>query len=126
MAKVTKAVANDKVTIKTLSEEYGVEGSDIRALLRANGLKAPEVKREPGTFGPKAKYEWDKDSADLKKIRAIIEAAGQEDEAPKANKVKAKAKAAVEAEDAEDVEETDDSEEEVEAKPAKKIKKGKK
>ena len=69
------------VTVKDLAIKYGVEGKDIRALLRANGLKAPEVERPAGTFGPKAKYEWEEGSKELKKVTDIIEQAADAEEA---------------------------------------------
>lgn len=102
MAKAKATVAEAaKVTIKDLCEEYKVEAKDVRALLRANGFKAPEVTREPGVFGPKAKYEWAADSPELAKVRKVIESTLEDDEA-----------------------ENDDSEEtEVEEKPKKPTKK---
>lgn len=93
-----KAAASEMVTIKDLCAEYEIEAKDLRALLRANGFKAPEIAREPGVFGPKAKYEWAPGSADLKKIRALIESTVEAD--PVADpKVKAKVSKAAEAED---------------------------
>lgn len=108
MAKATKSTGA-KVTIKDLCLEYGVEGKDLRALLRANGFKAPEIAREPGVFGPKAKYEWDADSADLKKIRTLVESTLENDEeeatTPAAPKAKGKKATEIEVEEDEDDEE---------------------
>ena len=66
-------VATGTVTIKMLCEEYNVEAKDLRALIRKEGFKAPEIPREKGEFGPRAKYEWAADSPDLAKIRKAVE-----------------------------------------------------
>ena len=121
------AVAGATITIKDLCVEYGVEAHDLRALLRANGMKAPEIAREAGVFGPKSKYEWPADSAEVTKIRELIQTTVEAD--PVADpKVAAKAKkakaAAVVAED--EAEDEDDTDEEEEAPAPKKAKKAKK
>ena len=67
----TKAAGT--VTIKMLCEEYQVEAKDLRALIRKEGFKAPEIPRQKGEFGPRAKYEWPADSPDLAKIRKAVE-----------------------------------------------------
>ena len=68
-----EATATGMITIKMLCEEYSVEAKDLRALIRKEGFKAPEIPRAKGEFGPRAKYEWPADSADLKKIRKAVE-----------------------------------------------------
>lgn len=80
-AKTAAAVpaAGAKVTIKDLSEEFGIEARELRAFLRKEGFKAPEIDRPAGTFGPKSKYEWAADSKELAEIKAKI-AASLEDE----------------------------------------------
>ena len=65
--------ATGTVTIKMLCEEYQVEAKDLRALIRKEGFKAPEIPRQKGEFGPRAKYEWAADSPDLAKIRKAVE-----------------------------------------------------
>lgn len=56
----------DKITVAQLAEQLEVEARVLRQFIRAQGFKAPEVKQEG--FGPRAKYEWDADSKDLKAI----------------------------------------------------------
>jgi len=74
MAKKNKSKSTgDKVTIAQLAEEYDVRPQKLRALIREAGFKAPATNIEG--FGPKAKYEWDDGSDELKKIRKAIEAA---------------------------------------------------
>lgn len=87
-----------KITIQDLATEYGIEAKVIRALLRKNGFTAPAVEAQEG-FGPKSKYEWDEDSADLDKIDEILnahlnKAEAEEAEVPteKATKVSKKVK----------------------------------
>lgn len=126
--KAVKAVAGAMVTIKDLCAEFEIEAKDLRALLRANGFKAPEIAREPGVFGPKAKYEWAEGSPEIKKIRALIESTVEADPVadPKvAAKTKAnKAKAEPEVESDDDAEDEDEADEE--PAPKAKAKAGKK
>lgn len=62
----------DKVTtIKDLSNKFGIEGKRIRIIARKLGLK-PNPTEEKG-FGPKKKYEWEKDSKELKKIVTALQ-----------------------------------------------------
>ena len=68
-----EATATGMITIKMLCEEYNVEAKDLRALIRKEGFKAPEIPRAKGEFGPRAKYEWPADSDDPKKIRKAVE-----------------------------------------------------
>jgi hypothetical protein len=63
---VEKASNGGKITVGMLSEQLGVEPRILRQFIRAQGFKAPEVKQEG--FGPRAKYEWDADSKELKTI----------------------------------------------------------
>lgn len=63
--------STEKVTLKDLEKEFGLEGRIIRAFIRKLGFKAPAVEGAVG-FGPKAKYEWAADSADLATIRKAI------------------------------------------------------
>ena len=110
MAKKAKGKAKvTTITVADLAEEYGMEGRRIRQIIRGLGMKAPEVEREGGEFGPRAKYEWKSNSKDLAKIRkAVVEAAKADSEKPKAEK-KGKGKKKAEA-DEPDVEEDDDDE----------------
>lgn len=74
MAKKNKAMEPEEtiiVTIKDLAEEYGVDPAKLRKFLRSQGFRAPEVPREG--FGPAAKYQWEANSAELRKIRSLIE-----------------------------------------------------
>lgn len=71
------------VGVKDLCDEFSIEAKDLRTLLRKQGFKAPEIPREKGQFGPKAKYEWAEGSADLKKIRAAIQEALDAPDKPK-------------------------------------------
>lgn len=63
------------ITVKDLSEEFGIEAASIRQVIRAAGFKAPKADTPEGTFGPRTKYMWTKDSEELKKIKAAIQAA---------------------------------------------------
>ncbi len=78
MAKKGKAKGGDKVTIAMLAEEYDMRPQKLRALIREAGFKAPATGVEG--FGPKAKYEWDEGSDELKKVRKAIEAAQSAEE----------------------------------------------
>lgn len=65
--KTKKAAAEvEKITVADLSEQLGTDARTLRQFIRGLGLKAPEVKQEG--FGPRAKYEWDADSKELKQI----------------------------------------------------------
>ncbi len=66
-------MSKEKVTIAQLAEEFKIKPQKLRALIREAGFKAPET----GVvgFGPKAKYEWDAGSDELKKVKKAIEAA---------------------------------------------------
>ena len=69
-----KGVDTSIVTIKNLSDEFGLEARKLRIIIRGLGLKAPEVVGAVG-FGPRAKYEWSADSKELAKIRKAIQMA---------------------------------------------------
>lgn len=60
--------ATGKVTIADLAVTLKTEARILRAFIRSQGIKAPETKQEG--FGPRAKYEWDAGSPELKKILA--------------------------------------------------------
>jgi hypothetical protein len=60
------------VTVSQLAKDFDVDGRVIRMAIRAKGLRAPEVDREEGTFGPKAKYEWEPGSKELKVVEEAI------------------------------------------------------
>lgn len=65
-ASVEAKANGGKVTVAVLAEQLEVDARVLRQFIRAQGFKAPEVKQEG--FGPRAKYEWDADSKDLKQI----------------------------------------------------------
>lgn len=60
------------VTVKDLAEEFGLTPQVIRRVLRAAGLRAPQIPDNEGKFGPRAKYEWKEGSDELKKVRKIL------------------------------------------------------
>jgi len=101
MAKKVKEIREVKVvTVKDLAEEFDLTPSVIRRTLRAAGLRAPQIPDNEGKFGPRAKYEWQEGSEELKTAREIlgeyVESLEEEEEA----------------EEAEVVEEAEDEEEE--------------
>ena len=59
------------VGVKELSEEFGIPPSNLRKILRANGLRAPETGAKG--FGPKAKYGWPEGSEELETIYKFLE-----------------------------------------------------
>ena len=84
MAKATKNKKETATTAKAkgtgvivgivqLSEKFGVEGKDLRSFLRKNGYKAPEVTENAGTFGPRAKYQWEEGTEEYNKVVALIQ-----------------------------------------------------
>lgn len=88
------------ITVKDLAEEFGLTPSEIRRTLRAAGLRAPQIPDNEGKFGPRAKYEWQEGSEELKQVRKILAEYGEPSEEEE------------EAEEAEVVEEAEDEEEE--------------
>lgn len=60
------------ITVKDLEEEFGLTSSVIRRILRASGLKATQIPDNEGKFGPRAKYEWQEGSEELKQVRKIL------------------------------------------------------
>lgn len=73
--KEEKAAANqDIVLVKDLAEEFDMPATKVRQLIRGLGFKAPAVDNE-GKFGPRSKYGWPKDNADLAKIREALQQA---------------------------------------------------
>ncbi len=73
MAKKAKEIKEVKVvTVKDLAEEFGLTPSVIRRALRAAGLRAPQISDNGGKFGPRAKYEWQEGSKELKQVREIL------------------------------------------------------
>ena len=62
-----------KVTVADLAKEFDKDPKVIRTAIRAAGLRAPELPREEGTFGPKAKYEWEPGSKELDQVYDAIE-----------------------------------------------------
>ena len=62
-----------KVTVADLAKEFDKDPKIIRTAIRAAGLRAPELPREEGTFGPKAKYEWEPGSKDLDQVYDAVE-----------------------------------------------------
>lgn len=63
------------VTVKELEAEFGIAATSIRQIIRATGLRAPKAETEPGTFGPRTKYQWPEGSEELAKIKEAIQAA---------------------------------------------------
>lgn len=101
MAKKAKEIKEAKVVmVKDLAEEFDLTPSVIRRILRAAGLRAPQIPDNEGKFGPRAKYEWQEGSEELEQVRDIlaeyVEPSEEEEEA----------------EEAEVVEEAEDEEEE--------------
>lgn len=70
MAKKVKEVRI--ITVKDLAEEFDLAPAVIRRVLRAAGLRAPQIPENEGKFGPRAKYEWEEGSEDLKEVRKIL------------------------------------------------------
>ena len=62
-----------KITVADLAAEYGKEPKIIRIAIRAAGLRAPELPKEEGTFGPKAKYEWAPESKELEQVYEAVD-----------------------------------------------------
>lgn len=60
------------ITVKDLAEEFDLTSTVIRRVLRAAGLRAPQIPDNEGKFGPRAKYEWEEGSEELKKVRTIL------------------------------------------------------
>ena len=60
------------ITVKDLEEEFNLISSVIRRILRAAGLKATQIPDNKGKFGPRAKYEWQEGSEELKQVRKIL------------------------------------------------------
>lgn len=131
MASKTAAKAPPKmVTIKDLENEFKLPGMRIRQAIRGTGRKAPAVETN-GKFGPRAKYEWEEGSKELKEIRTLLKdvkapvprpkAEGEGKKSKKAEKASGKSKHETsddedveEDEDVEDVEDVEEDEEEEE------------
>lgn len=60
------------IMVKDLAEEFDLTPSVIRRILRAAGLRAPQIPDNEGRFGPRAKYEWQEGSEELKQVRKIL------------------------------------------------------
>lgn len=83
----TEAKGTGKIIgIKELSEKFQVEGKDLRAFLRKQGYKAPEITDNAGTFGPRAKYSWEEGTAEYNKVVELIQKSLEEPEAEEAAK----------------------------------------
>ena len=73
MAKKVKEVKEVRIiTVKNLAEEFDLDSGVIRRVLRAAGLRAPQIPDNEGKFGPRAKYEWQEGSEELKTARKIL------------------------------------------------------
>lgn len=104
MAKKAKEIKEAKVVmVKDLAEEFDLTPSVIRRILRAAGLRAPQIPDNEGKFGPRAKYEWQEGSEELRTVREILDEYVESLEEPEEEE---------EAEEAEVVEEAEDEEEE--------------
>lgn len=102
MAKKAKEIKEAKVVmVKDLAEEFDLTPSVIRRILRAAGLRAPQIPDNEGKFGPRAKYEWQEGSEELRTVREILDEYVESLEEPEEE----------EAEEAEVVEEVEDEEE---------------
>ena len=60
------------ITVRELAEEFDLDSAVIRRVLRAVGLRAPQIPVNEGKFGPRAKYEWLEGSEELKQVRQIL------------------------------------------------------
>lgn len=60
------------ITVKDLAEEFDLASAVVRRVLRAEGLRAPQIPDNEGKFGPRAKYEWQEGSEELKQVRKIL------------------------------------------------------
>jgi len=69
------------ITIKDLSNKFGIDPKRIRVITRKLGLK-PNPTGVEG-FGPKKKYEWEKNSKGLEKIVAALKEEVAEEKAKK-------------------------------------------
>lgn len=124
-----------KVTVADLAKEFDKDPKIIRTAIRAAGLRAPELPKEEGTFGPKAKYEWEPDSKELEQVYDAVETYLDDLEAKekerKANggrtnaqlAADAKLKEMAEARNKKSKSDEDEDEDEEEEKPKKKAKK---
>lgn len=63
------------VNVSHLSKKFGLDPKKVRAIIRGLGYNAPPVKEpQPNNFGPKNKYEFDKNSKELKEIEKALKA----------------------------------------------------
>lgn len=60
------------ITVKDLVEEFSLPSAVIRRVLRAAGFRAPQVSENANKFGPRAKYQWEEGSEELKEVRKIL------------------------------------------------------
>ena len=73
MAKKVSEVKEVRIiTVKDLAEEFDLTPSVIRRILRAAGLRAPQVPDNEGRFGPRSKYKWQEGSEELEQVRKIL------------------------------------------------------
>ena len=73
MAQRVKEVKEVRIiTVKDLAEEFDLASAVVRKVLRAEGLRAPQIPDNEGKFGPRAKYEWQEGSEELEKVRQIL------------------------------------------------------
>ena len=73
MVKRVKEVKEVRIiTVKDLAEEFDLASAVVRRVLRAEGLRAPQIPDNEGKFGPRAKYEWQEGSEELKQVRKIL------------------------------------------------------
>jgi len=92
MVKRVKEVKEVRIiTVKDLAEEFDLASAVVRRVLRAEGLRAPQIPDNEGKFGPRAKYEWQEGSEELKQVRKIlaeyVEPSEEEEEAEEAEVV---------------------------------------
>ena len=100
-----------QVQITDLEREFGLQGRDIRRLLRKAGLKAPETGIEG--FGPRARYQWTEGSKELKQVRSILqEFVSSKGNARRSSRTKQEMEPEEESEELEQDEMEDDDEEE--------------
>lgn len=92
-AKKVQAPKDDNlVVVKDLEAEFGVQASSIRQIIRSKGKRAPQNDVPEGTFGPRTKYSWPKDSAELEEVKSWIKEAIAESEKEEGSEPEAETK----------------------------------
>lgn len=72
-----KAEYPEVTTVKTLEEQYGLDGKTLRTIIRSCGLRAPKTDKPDGAMGPTHKYVFRADNdAHVKQLDVIHAAIG--------------------------------------------------